>query len=340
MKRHYARGYRYILLVILAVLMQACGGGTTEVQTPDEVVKLTVVMLPFMSHAPLFIAGEEGYYAEQGLEVEFKEIHGVEAAISLSRGEVDVVAAIVSVSVMALMEDKEDVKIVADKSYVSPTGCAVIALIARPELVDNGELDNVAQLEGRKIALDPVSLDGYYLDKLLATAGLTLDDIEIVQLPSPPSELEALGNGAIDLSASSEPWVTRTNSSGNSVTWKSFQELMPDFQWAIILYGPNLLGENPDVGQRFMTAYLKAVQQLNEGKTERNVELMIAFTGMDEDLVKQACWPSFRDDGSINVESVITFQEWAFDQGFVDGILSAEDFWDASFVEYASGVLE
>lgn len=340
MKRHDMHSYRYILLIFLAVLMQACGGGTTEVQTPDEMVKLTVVILPFISNAPLYIAEEEGYFTEQGLEVEFKEIHGVDAAVALSTGDVDVVAASVNVSVIALMGSEEDVKMVADKSYVSPSGCAVSALIARQELVDNGELGSVAQLEGRRIALDPASIEGYYLDQLLATAGLTLDDIEIAKLPSPPAELEAIGNGAIDLIASYEPWITRTNSAGHSVTWKSYQELMPDFQWAVILYGPNLLSDSPDVGQRFMTAYLKAVQQLNEGKTERNMELMMAFTSLDEDLLELVCWPSFRDDGAINVESVVAFQEWAVDQGLLDGILSAEDFWDASFVEYASGALE
>ena len=210
--------------------------------------------------------------------------------------------------------------------------------MARRALVEAGELDSPGQLRGRRIVTDPTNFEGFYVEKLLNTAGLTLDDIEMVDVPT-PARAEALEKGTIDLATASEPWVTRILQAEHAVIWMPIQQVMPDLQLAFIAYGPTLLDENPDAGRRFMVAYLKAVQQYNKGKTERNLEILAEHTGLDQELLKEACWPSFRDDGKINVQSVLDFQAWAVEKGLLDSPATEEQFWDPSFVEYANQVL-
>ena len=98
--------------------------------------------------------------------------------------------------------------------------------------------------------------------------------------------------------------------------------------------------ENPDAGRRFMVAYLKAVWQYNQGKTERNLEILAEYTGLDRELLNQACWPTARNDGQINVESILDFQAWAVEKGYLDSLVTEEQFWDPGFVEYANEVLD
>jgi NitT/TauT family transport system substrate-binding protein len=88
-----------------------------------------------------------------------------------------------------------------------------------------------------------------------------------------------------------------------------------------------------------MVAYLKAVRQYNQGKTERNLEIMEEFTKLDQELLKMSCWMPMRSDGYINVESVLDFQAWAVEKGYLDRPVTEEQFWDPSFVEYANQVL-
>ena len=88
-----------------------------------------------------------------------------------------------------------------------------------------------------------------------------------------------------------------------------------------------------------MIAYRKAVQQYNEGQAERNLGILKEYTGLDEELLKQACWPSFREQGRINVQEVLKFQTWAVEKGYLDNLATEEQFWDPSFVEYANQVL-
>jgi ABC-type nitrate/sulfonate/bicarbonate transport system substrate-binding protein len=61
---------RALHLVLTGLTLVACardqGNGA-----PLERRKLRVAMVPYLSYAPLTIAQEEGYFAQQGLDVEF-----------------------------------------------------------------------------------------------------------------------------------------------------------------------------------------------------------------------------------------------------------------------------
>ena len=89
-----------------------------------------------------------------------------------------------------------------------------------------------------------------------------------------------------------------------------------------------------------MVAYLKAVRQYNQGKTERNLAILAEQTGLDQEFLKQACWPAIRDNGEINVQSVLDFQAWAVEKRYLDNSVTENQFWDPSFVEYANQMLE
>ena len=88
-----------------------------------------------------------------------------------------------------------------------------------------------------------------------------------------------------------------------------------------------------------MVAYLKGVRQYNQGKTERNLNIIARHTELNLELLNQARWAPIRDDGSINTESILDYQTWAVEKGLVDSLVPEEQFWDASFVEYANQVL-
>jgi NitT/TauT family transport system substrate-binding protein len=210
--------------------------------------------------------------------------------------------------------------------------------VARVDLLKAGELSSPVQLRSRRISVNPAGFAGYYMEKLLITAGLTLDDVQIADLPE-PAEAEALQNGSIDVATTAEPWISRIVQAGHADLWIAAQEIIPDFQIGLILFGPTLLAQNPDAGHRFMVAYLKALRQWNEGKTERNVELVARFTELDPELLMRICWPTVRESGQINLQSVLDFQTWAVEKGYLDSPVTEEQFWDPSFIEHANEVL-
>jgi NitT/TauT family transport system substrate-binding protein len=327
----------YVLLALsLALLTYACASPTV-VPSEQEPVHLKVTSQPYLSFAPYYIAQAEGYFAEEGLEVEFIEMQGEEATPLLIQGELDVIAGF-GVYYLNAMARGAEIKVVADKGHIGTTGCSSGALVVRRELFETGQLDSVAEMEGRTMVLRSASMEEYYLEKLLEPAGLTVDDLELTFMPQ-PAELEAMAQGAIDLSMAGEPWTTRHVQTGNAILWISYNELVPGEQHATVVYGPSLLETNPDAGRRFMVAYLRGVRQYNQGKTERNLEIMAEFSGLDKEILKAACWFYIYDDGHVNVQSLLDFQEWAMEKGYLDSVVPPDQFYDPSFIEYANQVL-
>lgn len=326
------------LILVLSLLLQACEPSGVK-KNQAKPVKLKVSLLPYISYAPFFIGKEEGYFAEQGLEIEFVEIRSEDNIPALAQGKLDVAAGFMAVNILNAIARGAGIKFVADKGHIDPTDDASTAIVAKRTLVEAGELDSPAQLKGKRIILQQETIQGYYVEKLLNSANLTLDDIEIVDLYSPPVRLKALENGTIDLVTTSEPWVTRMVQSGHASLWMPIHKIIPDFQFSFILYGSRLLDKNPEAGKRFMVAYLKAVQQYNQGKTERNLDILTKFTRLDRELLKEARWAQIRNDGRINVKSVLDFQTWAVEKGFLDIKVTEEQIWEPGFVEHACKIL-
>jgi NitT/TauT family transport system substrate-binding protein len=287
-----------------------------------------------LSFAPFFIAQEEGYFADEGLEVEFVPFkRSSEAIVPLVQGELDVLAGTISFGLLNAMNRGSNIQFVADRGYVDVDSCLNGGILARRSLLESGQLDGPEQIEGLRVAVNPAAARGYFVDLVLEQAGLTYDDIEVVDV-SNPALIEAMANGSIDLAVTSEPWVTRLIDEGGAEIWLPYGEIVPGFQLGYVAYGPSLLEENPEAGQRFMNAYLKAVRQYKEGKTERNVEILSKYTELDQEFLRQVCWQSFAD-GEINVESVLAFQDWALKNGYLDGLVPEEQFWNPSFVQEA-----
>lgn len=335
-----------LAVLVLSTMATACQAPPAiepapaeQTEAPLEPVSLKVASLPFIAFAPFFIAQEEGYFQEQGLEVELVNlVQGQDALTALISGEVDVSAGLLSAGILNPIARGTNLRVVADKGYIDPQGCDNIAMIARSTLVEPGQAVNADLLRGRTIEVVEASWNEYFLAKGLDTIGLTLDDVTRIHIPV-PSHQEALEQEAVDAVTNNEPWVSRMKKAGHQPILTPITRLLPNSQSAITLYGPSLLDGDPDAGNRFMLAYLKAVQQYNEGKTDRNLEIMAKYLNLDAELLKEMCWPSFRGDGQVNVESVLDFQRWLVERGLLDEALPADQIVDMRFVEHAADVM-
>ena len=300
---------------------------------------LKVSLLPFLSYAPLFIAVEEGFFEEQDIEIEFVSMRGAGAATTqLALGAIDVSTDSTGANLFNAIAKGLNVKIVADKSQIN-TESRYAGWMVRKELYDSGEVRKIEQLEGRKVAIEHPSVWGYVYDTLLRSGGLTLDDIEIVTIPT-ASKFEALRSGAIDVASTAEPIMTRMETEGFAVRLTGYAEHVNGYQSSSIVYGPNLLENDRDLGRRFMVAYLKGVKQFREGKTDRNLEIISKHTNLDIELLEKVSFPYFSPDGHVNVESLLAAQDWLFENNYVDKKMSTDQMIDRSFVDYATEMLD
>ena len=341
-----------VVVVALCLVTGACGandgaepGSTTTAEqettttTPAEMDLLKVIILPYITYAPYYIGIEEGYFAEQGIEVEVVNMTVTEEVMpALSSGQVDVASGLVSAGMFNAIARGAEVEIVADKGYIDPEGCVNFAIIGRSGLVEAGELETADQLAGKTVGVVPATWLEYYLQRVLETGDIGLDDINAVNIGS-PSMVEGLASEQLDAVVNSEPWLTIFKANGHSEVLESAQELNPNESVAVQIYGPNLLNENRELGVRFMAAYLKSVEQYSEGATERNLDIAEGFTELERGLLENMCWPAINPTGDVLVDGVLAFQEFALDRGYLDEVVPAEDFYDSSFLEEARALM-
>lgn len=348
---------KFCLLLALILLLTSCTptatpaatqapqitqSATTEPSSGSAGQKdhLRLMVLPYISSAPFFIAQDEGYFTDEGLDVEFVRVDITADAIPvLVQGQLDVVGGLIDAAVLNAIARESNVKYVADRGLIGAEGCSYTGFVARKDLLESGKLNDPKNLKGLKISTEKASMTEYILDQVLKSYGLTSADVELPLMPQ-PARLEALGKGAIDVAGMAEPWIYRVQKAGYGDLWKPWEKVVPGQNLSLIMYGPNLLVKNRDLGVRFMKAYLRALHQYAQGKTDRNVEIIAKYTQLKPEEVKNICWQPMREDGVINTQSVLNFQDWAIQRGYMKTRLTVEQFWDDSFVKEAAQALK
>lgn len=313
-----------------------CGSSDAE----DGRKHLRVSLSRYFANAPLLIAREEGFFADEGLDVEFVDHVGSasQLAPALAQGRVDVVASGVTTGILNAIGHGERIRLVADRGSYTPHGCSSSAVVARRGLLEPGRELGAEDVRGRRFATSsPSSGSVYVIEALLDSLGLTLEDVETDYVPS-VGQLDALNNGAVDFVPAIEPHLTKLVAAGHRIAMPD-ERILPGFHSGAIMFGRRPL-EDRDAGRRFARAYLRAVRQYNEGKTERNVEVLSRATRLDPATVRAICWPPLRADGRIDVESIVAFQEWSHRKGYLDEVLPGDRFWDPEFVDSAAGDVE
>ncbi len=331
-------------LLLVAVALAACGLAAPSSPAPAKAPKpkkLRVTVLDTLSHAPLYIAEEEGFFADEGLAIDGLTFRDTAAALpGLAAGDIDVYLGTIGPNVLNLIARAGNVKLVVARSGQRPEGCAAYAIVAKRELVESGRLKRPADLRGLRIGTERTSANFYVISALLEAGGLTLDDVEASNVP-PRLKPEAFERDLLDVSTSSEPWMTRMVESGSAAVWLPTRDIVPGFQYGVMLFGPRLLEDDRESGRRFVTAYLRGVRQYaRDGKTDRHVAIVAQRLRLDADFVRRTCWPYHPPDGHVDRDSLDRYQTWAVKAGFLDRKLAADEVWDRSFVDHANAVLD
>lgn len=106
--------------VILLFIQQVYG----KEQIHSKPTKLKVVSYPYLSLAPFFIADEEGYFTEQGLQIEFVKISDTSIALpALIKGNLDVWGGYIDPSCLNAIARGAHIRIVADKGQLNSKLC-------------------------------------------------------------------------------------------------------------------------------------------------------------------------------------------------------------------------
>lgn len=284
--------------------------------TPDaagtaagELTQIKVGFVPVMVFAPVFVAKDLGYYAEEGLDVQLEPFPGgADPVVLTASGELDAAFAGMGPAFWNGAAQDLPIKIVAP-GHAEGDPVATPLMISRKSCED-GTITSVADLKGKKVSVNARGATEYWLNAALGTGGLTIDDIQLEVLPFPDA-VAALEAGAVDAAMVGEPLATQAEQDGIAVRLASSFPVQ-DIQPTAIIANEQWLADNPEQAEAFVTGYMRASKLLADGGLDDPaVQAIIEkYTGVPADLIATSVHPVFSSDGFVAFEGLGKLQSF------------------------------
>lgn len=262
-----------ILSLILCTVMAAsiavgCGKkeDTTTKTGSKELTKVSIQIdgsaVPY--YAPLYIAQEKGYFAEQGLTVEFYYAAAADIVKNVAAGNVEFGFPNAD-AVVAAKAQGIPVKVV-HTTYQEGLG----AIIFKSE----SGIKTPADLKGKKVAVTSLGSANYFqLSAALKDSGLTINDVT-VEVIGTGAILNALTSGKVDAIVFSKLRTIELNNAGFKVSEIPCDKFLPSFG-NVLVAGDKLISTKPEVVSGFSKALTKGIQYIVDGHVEEAVDFSI-----------------------------------------------------------------
>lgn len=310
-------GFLVLTLVALALMVLPVLTTAQEDNTPT----LRIAVLPVLNTLPLYVADAEGFYAEQGINVELVPFDSArDRQIALQTEEVDGANTDLQ-GVILLVNGGFDVRAVR----MEPIEQAYFSIVAGAE----SGIETIDDLRGVPIAISKNTIIEYLTTEMLLNAGFEAEDIVYEDVPAIPIRLELLNGGQVAAATLPEPLTTL------SVNLQGGTLIASDTEVAVVptvlAFNSSVLEENADAVTAFLAAYEQAVTAINDDP-EQFRDVMVENIRVPEPLQATFPVPTFPTAVVPSEEEAELVMDWMLDVELIEEALDYDTIVDASFL--------
>ncbi len=244
---------RIIVCFALVLALGACGRAA---QAP---VTLKIGVLPILDALPMYAADAEGYFKEQGINVQFIPVaSAAERDQLMQAGQID---GMINDLVSTLLYNKDTTQIIIVRF-------ARIATAKYPQyriLAAKGSgVQKAADLRGVPIGVSQGTVIEYVTDRLLTAEGLAPDDIKTIAVPKIPDRLSLLESGELKAATLPDPLADLGIQSGATVVVDDTAH--PEYGNSVFSFRKSVVDSQPQAIRGFLLAIEKATADVNADK--------------------------------------------------------------------------
>jgi len=318
-------------------LFWALGGSEVAQAQAGKPRTLKAAYVTSLSFSPLFLALDKGYLQAENLNVEIQVVQSVaDTTAFLGIGQMDVAFGNISDTLFNAINRGVDIKIVSSMSY-TPKDATVLSptpIFAAKALWDSGAVKSMADLKGRKVALNARGgIVEFQVNQSLRRVGRSIKDVEIVTLPFPDMPI-ALANGSVDGAIMVEPIATATRERNIGVVLDP--NPAPGVLVTVVMFGKNLLAkEETDVANRVLRALRRAANDLQTPEaimSKENIAIWSKYTKMPVETVAKTKPYVFAKDLQLDVAKVLEQQKFLAENGRITQQFPIDRIIDSRFV--------
>lgn len=269
-----------LLSAVCALSMAGCGENSSGVT--NEPVTIRVGYFGTAQYqAQLAVAKEKGFFDEafEGMDVtvEYNFFSGAGPAINeaLLAGDLDVSQGVGDQPTISGISNGNGC-VVLSRIVLNARGCGI--------LVDyESDIQSLEDLKGKRIAVGVGTANQKTLDLMLADAGLSEANVEIVNLTKIDEQLAAFQSNEIDAAYTASLAFCRDQAEADQIA-RVLMDSSSHPNYAYLSMKSDFIEKYPDVAEKYVEALYKANQWYNENKEEGN-QIIADFLEVDLDQV-------------------------------------------------------
>jgi len=305
--------------------------------------KLTVGALPFTSHAASFVAFERGYFAEEGLDVEFKFFQAAQPmAVAIASGDADYAVTAISGGLISLAE-KGATKVIGG-ALSEEKGIDGQKILASDAAFQAG-LTTPAALAGKKFGVTQAGSSFHYMgSKIAAAEGV---DVEFIPLQKVGAVIGALKSGQID-AWSIVPHIAKPLAGSGAVhIIGNVADYLPDYQVTTAFTSASNAANERAKTEAFLRAFSKGAADFNAALVDKTagddgaedmVKLIHKYVYTDREYEKAKSGivngaMRLNEGAALNMASVNDQVNWFKSEGLVKDSITTEMLVDTSYVK-------
>ena len=138
-----------------------------------------------------------------------------------------------------------------------------------------------------------------------------------------------------------EPSIAQAVERGLGVQWKGEEEIYPNHNTRILVFGPNFYQNKPEAAKRFMVGYLRGLRDYVNAFTRNTnraeiVSILTKATNVKDPVLYDKMAPlTVNPDGYVNAQSIASDQDWYFSKGLMQQKVDLSRLVDNQYVDYA-----
>jgi NitT/TauT family transport system substrate-binding protein len=302
----------------LALSLAACSGGPGA--APDdkpapagdgkpETTELLVGIVPVADQASVFIAIQEGFFKEEGLNVTAQPAQGGAAAVpAMIAGEMQAAFATYP-SFLLAQANGIPVHIVAEGVRGNEESNGVW-------VKGDSDIKSIEDLEGKKVAVNTLNNTGdLTIRVLMDEAGVDVDAVEFIELPF-PDMVPTLQSGGVDAVWLVEPFQTGAEEAGAKKLFANFSGPTAGVPLSGLGMTAEFVKANPNTTAAFIRAIEKANALLAENPDAAR-EIVPTYSKTTPELAAKLKLPVWVA-GSASAKNLEIWNEIMVGQGSID----------------------
>ncbi len=315
---------KVVLFLLIAVALTACsnseGASTDANETKD--VKLVLDWTPNTNHTGLYVAQAEGYFEEQGLNVEIMLPGEAGADQLVASGQADF-----GISAQETLTEAriQDIPVVSIGAIIQHNTSG----FASPK---DKNITSPADYEGKAYGGWGAPVEKAVLDSLMKKENADVEKVEIVNMGN--SDFFTAVERDIDFAWIYYGWTgVEAELRGQDLNMQYLTDYSKklDYYTPVITTNETMIEENPETVQSFMAAATKGYQFAIDKPEEAADHLIEAAPDLDPELVRASQeWlsPKYKDDaerwGQQELSVWSNYAEWMMENGLLEEELDAE----------------